>query len=155
MNPANCLNCGTALAPMQNFCSNCGQKADTHRLSFHDLWHDAIHYFTHADKGIFHLLKGLATRPGRVAQEYIDGKRKMYFKPLNFFLIVAGIVVFMTSTLHRDYPRPSNRTASSTGVRPSPQQIQAYREMGVRAQKINSITGKYSNVITMMATPLF
>ncbi len=49
--------------------------------------------FTHTDKGIFHLLKSLATRPGATAREYIGGKRKTYFSPFTFFLIVMGIYV--------------------------------------------------------------
>lgn len=155
MNPANCLNCGTSLLTGQQFCAQCGQKADTHRISLHEITHDAVHYVTHADKGIFHLLKALALRPGIVAREYIDGKRKTYFKPLNWFLIVAGIVVFMTSTLHREYPRPSRSPGRSATAAPmSPELIKKYEAMGMRAAKVNQLTGKYSNVITMLATPV-
>ncbi len=155
MSPANCLNCGTTIQPAQNFCPQCGQKTGTHRISLHEITHDAVHYFTHADKGIFHLLKALATRPGKVAQEYIDGRRKTYFKPLNFFLIVAGIVVFMTSALSKEYPQPKNNRPPNASVKPmSPEQIAKYRAMGVRANKVRNITDKYSNVISMLATPL-
>jgi hypothetical protein len=149
-----CLNCGTHLLAGQHFCAQCGQKADTHRISLHEITHDAIHYFTHADKGIFHLIKALAKRPGKVAQEYIAGKRKTYFKPLNFFLIVAGIVVFMTSSFYREYPRPSNRSSQASAVPMSAEQVKKYRAMGVRAGKANKFTGKYSNVINMLAVPL-
>src|SRR5688572_5577066 len=100
MHPTNCLNCGSGLGTANKFCASCGQKANTHRLSFHDLGHDALHYITHADKGIFHLIKELARRPGTVAREYIDGKRAKYFKPINLFLIVGTILVFMTTTFH-------------------------------------------------------
>jgi hypothetical protein len=151
----NCLNCGTSLLAGQHFCAQCGQKAETHRISLHEITHDAIHYFTHADKGIFHLLKGLLKRPGIVAREYIDGKRKTYFKPLNFFLIVVGIVVFMTSTLHKEYPRPANRPSAAQNYRPDPAMIEQYRAMGMRAAKSSKFTAKYSNMITMLATPLF
>lgn len=99
MYSTNCLNCGSAFTPDAKYCAACGQKAATHRMHFHDIWHDLIHYFTHADKGIFHLLKDLATKPGLVAREFVEGKRQKYFRPLNFFLIVAGLVVFMTSML--------------------------------------------------------
>lgn len=149
----NCLNCGTSLLAGQHFCAQCGQKAETHRISLHEITHDAVHYFTHADKGIFHLLKALAKHPGKVAQEYIAGRRKMYFKPLNFFLIVAGIVVFMTSSLYKEYPRPNNRPARTAGPTPTAEQIKKYQAMGERAAKVNKFTGKYSNVINMLATP--
>lgn len=156
MNPGNCLNCGNTISPGQKFCPQCGQKADTHRISLHEITHDAVHYFTHADKGIFHLVKELARRPGIVARDYVDGKRKTYFKPLNFLLIVAGIVVFMTSALHKEYPRPTGgQSANNARVErpapPSPAQIEMYN----RAAKASKFTSKYSNVINLFATPVF
>lgn len=155
MNPNNCLNCGTTLVAGQRFCPQCGQKTETHRISLHEIFHDAVHYFTHADKGIFHLIKALATRPGKVASEYMDGKRKAYFKPLNWFLIVAGLVVFMTSTFYEENPAPPNRRVATASQGPmTPEKIAYYRAMGARAKKVNLISGKYSNFITMLATPL-
>lgn len=152
----NCLNCGTPLHTGQHFCAQCGQKADTHRISLHEISHDAIHYFTHADKGIFQLLRMLATRPGVVAREYIDGKRKAYFKPLNIFLIVAGILVFMSTTFHKDNPRPpARRSAAQASPTPiTPEQRAYYMAMGKRGQKVNNISDKYGNFIMMLATPL-
>lgn len=90
MQSTNCLNCGTALQPGANFCTQCGQKADTHRLNFHHIWHDLVHAFTHADKGIFPLIAQLVIRPGTVAREYVDGKRKKYFNPFTFAFVVVG-----------------------------------------------------------------
>jgi hypothetical protein len=90
MQPTNCLNCGSALEPSQRFCPQCGQKADTHRLNFKHIWHDLIHAFTHADKGIFSLIWQLAFRPGIVAREYVDGKRKKYFNPFTFVILIVG-----------------------------------------------------------------
>ena len=76
----NCLNCNHPLTEGQHFCANCGQKAALKRLNLHDIWHDVVHYFTHADKGIFQLLKQLVTKTGIVAKEYVEGKRKKYFQ---------------------------------------------------------------------------
>jgi hypothetical protein len=152
----NCLNCGTSLSAGQHFCAQCGQKAETHRISLHEITHDAIHYFTHADKGIFHLVKALSKQPGKVAREYIEGKRMKYFKPLNFLLIVAGIVVFMTSALHKEYPRPANRSGGArTSATYDQAMMEQYKQMGVRAAKASKFTAKYSNVINMLATPIF
>lgn len=100
MQQARCLNCDRQLNEGEKFCSNCGQKTDLHRLSFHEFSNEIIHYTTHADKSIFTLLRDLVVKPGTIGREYIAGKRQKYFKPLNFFFIVAGIVVFMTSSLY-------------------------------------------------------
>lgn len=90
MQPPNCLNCGSVLESSQRFCPQCGQNADTHRLNFKHIWHDLIHAFTHADKGIFSLMWQLVYRPGFVAREYVDGKRKKYFNPFTFIILVVG-----------------------------------------------------------------
>ena len=149
-----CLNCEELLSPNVQYCSHCGQKAATHELNFHEIFHDAVHYFTHADTSIFRLMRALAASPGIVAKEYIHGKRKKYFKPLNFFLIVAGIVVFMTSAFYQpNDTRSRNLETAATKVN-NPAQKEGLLQMAKRIRKVNEITGKYSNVINMVATPL-
>lgn len=86
-----CQNCARELQPDYAFCPGCSQKADLHRLNIHQVVHDGIHYFTHADKGIFQLVRDLAVKGGTVAREFIEGKRKKHFPPLNFFLIVTAL----------------------------------------------------------------
>jgi hypothetical protein len=93
MSSTNCINCNSAIAGGQHFCGNCGQKAHVHRITLVHFLHEFFHAFTHTDRGIFHLLKGLATKPGVVAREYIEGKRKRYFNPFTFFIILMGIYV--------------------------------------------------------------
>ena len=154
----NCLNCNKLLRSDESFCSACGQKTVIHRLTLHDLLHDTIHYFTHADKGIFHLLKDLARKPGKVARAYVDGARKKYFNPLNFLLIVAGVVVFMTAVFSESALSGARRPTSSGNTvtaPPTPEQQKMYAEMGVRAAKVNKFFVKYANLVTILATPLF
>ena len=153
MTPSTCLNCEEPLSPGVQYCSHCGQKAATHDLGFHEVFHDTIHYFTHADTSIFRLLRELAVRPGAVAKEYIRGKRKKYFKPLNFFLIVAGIVVFMTSAFYQPNDSRSRSMESAAARINNPVQKERLLQMANRTRKVNEITGKYSNVINMVATP--
>lgn len=89
-----CKNCNTELTG--NFCENCGQKANTQRITFKLVAHDFIHAFTHADKGFLLLIKQLAVKPGIVAKEYLEGKRKKYFSPLTFMVIVMAFHAFVT-----------------------------------------------------------
>jgi hypothetical protein len=78
-----------------------------------------IHYFTHADKGIFQLLKALVTQTGTVAREFVSGKRKKYFPPFNFFLIVAALFVFMGSILpNKSVDTPYNHYRNSYQKKP-------------------------------------
>lgn len=41
-------------------------------------------------------MKELVTRPGHVAREYLDGKRKKYFNPLSFLVIVSSIYAYVS-----------------------------------------------------------
>jgi hypothetical protein len=155
MHPTNCLNCGSGLGAGYKFCSTCGQKAHTHRLSFHEIGHDALHYVTHADKGIFHLVKELARRPGTVAREYVDGKRTKYFKPVNFFLIVGTILVFMSTTFHlMDEKRLKEAEAAVAQIKDPVLQKRLYG-IAERSRNVAYYMGKYAHVMTMLATPLF
>lgn len=78
----------------QHYCSTCGQRVITARLHLHDIGHDLVHVITHADHSIFSLIKNLSLHPGRVAREYVEGKRKKYFGPFAFLFISVGLASF-------------------------------------------------------------
>jgi hypothetical protein len=88
----NCKNCDAALSG--NFCANCGQTSEIHRVTFKHFLHEFFHAFTHTDKGILLLMKELLSRPGHVAREYLDGKRKKYFNPLTFLIILSSLYAY-------------------------------------------------------------
>src|SRR5688572_18664064 len=94
-NDPNCKNCNAPLSG--NFCANCGQTSNVHRVTFKHFLHEFFHAFTHTDKGIFLLMKELITRPGHVAREYLDGKRKKYFNPLTFLILMASLYAYIGS----------------------------------------------------------
>jgi RNA polymerase subunit RPABC4/transcription elongation factor Spt4 len=92
-----CQNCSTNFD--SKFCPNCGQKI-VHRLTLHDVWHDIVHVVIHADKGIFGFAKDMVLRPGLVARDYLSGARKKYFNPLQYLLILTGVMVFLMKLSH-------------------------------------------------------
>lgn len=151
----NCLNCNHPLLEGQHFCSNCGQKAALKRLNLHDIWHDVVHYFTHADKGIFQLLRALITKTGTVAREFVTGKRKKYFPPLNFFLIVAALYVFMNSVLSYSNTaiKQGNKSNSYTTQQSKTTISAEQQNMARKMAPINRFFAKYSNFVAMFAAP--
>lgn len=149
-----CLNCLQPLSDNFNYCPHCAQKTHLHRLSLHDVLHEAIHYFTHADKGIIHLLKDLLKKTGTVAKEYVAGKRKKYFPPLNFFLLVATIYVLIMSFVT---PHPSDNVLKNhpeVNYIPNAQQRERVIHIYERQEKAVYFLNKYSNVVGMIAIPL-
>jgi hypothetical protein len=89
-----CKNCENSFEG--KYCPNCSQKADTHRFTIKHFAHEFFHAFTHTDKGIFFLIKELFLRPGKVAREFNAGKRKKYFNPITYLLIVMALQIYLS-----------------------------------------------------------
>lgn len=94
MKNKNCLNCGKKLT--DKYCSSCGQKADTHRITFKNfIFHDVLHGTFHIEKGIIYTAKSALIRPGKAALEYIFGKRKPYYNVFLLILLTIGLMLFL------------------------------------------------------------
>jgi hypothetical protein len=88
--PTRCLNCNTNLTFGQAYCSACGQKLISERLTLHEIAHDLIHAVFHVDRSAISLVRMLLVRPGSVALDYVQGRRKRYFGPFGFLFIVVA-----------------------------------------------------------------
>lgn len=89
-----CLNCEHPADG--NFCSHCGQKTDTHRITFkHFFFHDILHGVWHFEKGILYTAKQAIVRPGRAALDYIAGKRIRYYNVFYLTLLLIGLNIFL------------------------------------------------------------
>jgi hypothetical protein len=86
-----CQNCGAELNGP--YCHSCGQK---HQPQKHSFGHMMIHFigdFFHFDSQLIHTLKPLFMKPGLVAKEYVEGKRKKHLDPIRMYVFVS-IVFF-------------------------------------------------------------
>lgn len=87
-----CLNCGVPFSGEQKFCASCGQRTNiAPQLTMRDIGHDLVHAITHADHSVFALLRALLTRPGYVARDFVQGRRKRHFGPFAFLVITVGL----------------------------------------------------------------
>lgn len=94
MTTNNCLNCEKELT--DEFCSGCGQKSDTHRISFGNfIFHDVLHGTFHIEKGMLFTAKQALLSPGKAALDYISGKRKRYYNVFYFILIAIGWLLLL------------------------------------------------------------
>lgn len=94
MIPTNCLNCGKELTG--KYCAGCGQKSDTHRISFKNfIFHDVLHGTFHIEKGMLFTAKEALIRPGKAALDYIAGKRIRYYNVFYFILLAIGLMLFV------------------------------------------------------------
>jgi hypothetical protein len=90
-----CKNCETVFEG--KFCPNCSQTANTHRFTLYHFAHEFLHALTHTDKGMLFLIKEMFRKPGQVALEYNAGKRKKYFNPITFLLVMMALQVLVLS----------------------------------------------------------
>ena len=96
-----CKNCGAPVgAP---YCARCGQSRDVGRLGFRSVWDEFIWEFFDLDRGLLHTVAQLTVRPGHVVRAYVLGKRKLFTKPLSFYLIMLALY-YLVSTLLKVNP---------------------------------------------------
>ncbi len=95
-----CLNCGKPIKPKHKYCPRCGQSAKVERLGMQEVRKTLQKRVIHAESGIIHLTKALALRPGKIALEYVQGRRKEYYNPLKYLTLSAGISVFINEYFH-------------------------------------------------------
>lgn len=173
-----CQNCNQPLDVNFVFCPACGQKTDTRRLHLREILHDAWAQFTDIDRGLFTLLRDLVVRPGTVAREYIAGRRKKHFGPLNFYLIVGTILILMmnaTVWLHDELQQPQHvakvsssdvgpATPSNNIDHPIPAQDTAHLDpkhaptrgarIRQRQEAVDGFWKQYSDLVSIAAAPL-
>ena len=70
-----CSNCGAHLTGP--YCAQCGQKDHKERMSLKVILHSTLESLTNVERGFWYTMKLLSHRPGKVAREYLAGKRKL------------------------------------------------------------------------------
>jgi hypothetical protein len=88
--PSPCRNCGASLALTQAYCGVCGQKRITDRITLHEIAYDLIHALVHVDRSVLSLVRQLLVRPGAVARDFVEGRRRRYFGPFAFLVVCVA-----------------------------------------------------------------
>lgn len=144
MHQHTCLNCQNEFTG--TFCNNCGQK-ETHRYSVAHVLHELVHVFTHADKGIFSFAWNILRKPGVVALDLVEGRRKRYFNLFQYLLIIVGFVTFlMVKTNFVDFTMRTMNDLNNLKVSSRQAELQTIIANGVQ---------KYNNIFQMMLIPVY
>jgi hypothetical protein len=89
-----CLNCTQPLMGNENFCSYCGQKNTTKKLSFGVFLSNLFEGLFSYDSRFWRTFIPLLLRPGKVSKEFIEGKRAKFVNPFQMYLNVS-VVFFL------------------------------------------------------------
>jgi hypothetical protein len=138
-----CKNCGQSFNG--NYCNNCGQKP-AHRLDTKHILHEIFHVFTHADKGILAFIPIIMFRPGTMALDYVAGKRKSIFNPIQYLIIIVGIVTFIMSKTNY------METIATTFEPPDGQASERVRAV---QKQLNGVLQRYLNLFLFALLPVF
>lgn len=101
-----CLNCGQPLNGGDNFCSHCGQKNSTKKLSFGVFVSNMFSGFFSYDSRFWRTFIPLLTKPGKISKEFILGRRVKYVNPFQLYLNVS-IIFFLILGLSNRFSETS------------------------------------------------
>lgn len=109
-----CKNCGNTIT--DKYCSKCGQEKITGKLTVGELLSKFAETITHADHGILRLVKELSLKPALVAREYIDGRRKKYFSPVKYLVVVVSLSAILVAYLEMNQVPFEPKFAASSEI---------------------------------------
>ena len=99
-----CKNCGKTSEG--NFCSHCGQKTSTDKITFRYLLRNAINTITNLDRGLLYNFYHLTIDFRNTVMGYLDGKRIQVFNPISYAIIGVSLLLIVDAQLSRAIPLP-------------------------------------------------
>jgi hypothetical protein len=91
--PHPCPNCGAAGG--SDYCPRCGQDNRRGRLDARHLVGEFLENLAELDTALLRTVLGLARSPGRLAADYVAGRRARYVSPLRFFLGATALFLLV------------------------------------------------------------
>ena len=88
MDNQTCRNCGEINT--NNFCSNCGEQ-QYKRIVMKDIVGDFLSNLISLEGPILQTIKDLTIRPGKMINAYLNGQRKEYYKPFQYYILATTV----------------------------------------------------------------
>ncbi len=147
-----CENCSTALHG--HYCHACGQSAHNPLKHVGHAIEEVFESFWHLDGRIFRTLRDLLV-PGRVAVNFLKGRRVGYVQPLRLFVILTLFTFFVGKlTVHADDMRMSggdNALFASARTVQEVETMRAAQVAEIEAQQSDSPTAAAAFAMAMAA----
>ncbi|WP_372973486.1 DUF3667 domain-containing protein [Muriicola sp.] len=100
-----CKNCG--MLSQGNFCTRCGQRLSVHKVTFRETFEDLSDALISVNAPLLITVRDLVIRPGDLLRNYLEGKRKRYYRPVAFFLLTTFLYIVIRSLIGFDPFRDS------------------------------------------------
>lgn len=95
-----CKNCGKEFSG--NFCPHCGQSAKIEKINLPNFIEEFTNTVFQVNRGFPFTIKELFIRPGHAIRDFIEGKRKNYFKPIAYAFLLSTVYFLVSKYLGKN-----------------------------------------------------
>lgn len=88
MENTNCPNCNHIIK--ENYCPRCGEMKFC-RITMKDVVSDFFSNLVNVEGPVLNTIKDLTLRPGAMIRDYLNGQRKKYYKPFQYYILAATL----------------------------------------------------------------
>ncbi len=116
-----CKNCGTSFEG--KFCPQCGQSVKEFQQPVQALFYDFVGNMFAFDTRFWKTLSAVLLKPGRLALDFVRGKRVVYMPPFRFYLFVSFIFFLLLNNYSTQLARKTvNSEVAVSWMEPSNQE---------------------------------
>lgn len=144
---AQCKNCNAEFSG--KFCSACGQKYITERITVRRIFLELFASLTNLEKGFWYTFKMLFVNPGEVVRHFINGQTVRYYPPVRYLLLWITISVAL-SLMSGLYDQQQAAVQDLTSVAQEPEVAELQRKL---QQQIQNEMKKYLTFLPLLMLP--
>jgi hypothetical protein len=112
-----CLNCQYSFNQEENFCPNCGQENHDLKIPISHFIEEFLEGILHFDSKVWHTLKTLFFYPGKITNDFLEGKRVSFVPPIRLYVFFS-FIFFLTLSLvfnHKDEDKKLTQIIAEEG----------------------------------------
>ncbi len=91
----NCPNCTFEILDEDKYCSKCGQRNTSLRITLKEFLSSFFEEYLSFDTRFFRSIGPLLFKPAFLANKFFEGKRKKYLNPLRFYVFISFITFLL------------------------------------------------------------
>ena len=95
-----CKNCGAK--SQGNYCSVCGQRTSVYKVTFKETFQDLAANLFVINAPLLITIRDMIVRPGTLLRSYLNGKRRTYYRPVSFFILMTVLYIVIRSLIGFD-----------------------------------------------------
>ena len=123
-----CKNCESKILDHSVFCSICGEKTQTSRVTIKRIFARFNEEFFSLDNKLLRTFKDLLIRPEVVIESYLSGIRKRYVNVISYLMLSLSLFGFQFYLIQKFYSKGFNNDIESTGLKEFDELIQTSTE---------------------------